>query len=523
MQQTASAPDEPAARGAVLDAGPHPEPRETRAPGLPAEVEVAVVGAGFGGLGMAIRLKQEGIEDFVVLERAPDVGGTWFANTYPGCQCDVPSNLYSFSFARKADWTHSYPEQPQIHAYLRDCARRFGVLGHTRLGCEMLEAEWEAEDGRWRVETTEGTVRARTLVAAPGLLSEPSVPRVPGLDRFGGTVFHTATWNHEHDLTGERVALIGTGATAIQIGPRIAPRLARMHVFQRTPPWIIPHPDRAIGPVLRTLYKALPPLQRLARRGVYAVRESLATGMVRTPKLLKLQELTARGLLRAQVRDPELRARLVPDYHIGCKRILLSNEWYPMLTAPHVELVTDPIREVTERAVVTADGAEREVDSIILATGFSPTDPPIAHRLRGAGGRLLSEVWNGSPRAYLGTAVAGFPNLFLLYGPNTNLGHSSIVYMLECQIDYAMRAMRAVRERGAAALEVRPEVQDAYNEALQERLGTTVWNTGGCASWYLDATGRNSTMWPDFTFNFRRRLEAFDPGDYVMHEPKGTP
>jgi len=344
---------------------------------LPAQVEVAVVGAGFGGLGTAISLKQRGMEDFVVLERGPDVGGTWLANTYPGCQCDVPSNLYSFSFARKADWTHSYPEQPQILEYLRDCAARFGVLGHMRFGCEMLDAAWLPDERRWHIETSRGTLRARVLVAAPGLLSEPAVPKIPGLDRFTGTRIHSNAWDHEHDLAGERVALIGTGATAVQIGPRIQPAVGRLHVFQRTAPWVIPHPDRAISTGLKRLYRALPPLQRLARQGVYALREGLfVPGMTRDPRLLKAHEAVARALLRWQVRDPTLRAKLTPPYHLGCKRVLLSNEWYPMLTEANTELVTDPIKEVREHAVVTADGTEREVDSIILGHWIHPQRSP---------------------------------------------------------------------------------------------------------------------------------------------------
>jgi cation diffusion facilitator CzcD-associated flavoprotein CzcO len=489
---------------------------------LPHETDVAIVGAGFGGLGMAIRLKQQGVEDFVVLEREDDVGGTWHANTYPGCQCDVPSNLYSFSFAPNPDWTHSYPEQPQIQRYLRGCAERFGVLAHTHCGCEMQEATWEPTARRWRIETSQGPLSAKVVVAAPGLLSEPTMPLIPGIGRFRGTIFHTARWDHAHDMAGERVALVGTGATAIQVGPRIRPQVARLHVFQRTPPWILPHPDRAISPRLRRLYRRVPVAQRLARKGVYALREALATGMVRDMRLLTVFELVARGLLRVQVRDRALRERLRPRYRIGCKRVLLSNEWYPMLTAPNTELVSAPIAEVAEHAIVTVDGVERAVDAIVLATGFRPTDPPIAHRLRGADGRLLAEVWNGSPQAYLGTAISGFPNLFVLYGPNLNLGHSSIVYMLESQIGYVLQALALLRRREVASLEVRPSVQQAFNEAIARRLATTVWDTGGCASWYLDANGRNSTMWPDYTFRYRRLVARFDPDDYVVEPARRT-
>lgn len=490
---------------------------------LPEAVEIAIVGAGFGGLGMAIGLKQQGVDDFAVLERASDVGGTWAANTYPGCQCDVPSNLYSFSFAPNPGWTHSYPLQPQIQRYLHRCAQRFGILEHTHCNCELQEAAWDSAAGRWRIETPSGRLSAKILVAAPGLLSEPVAPPIPGLDGFGGTVFHTARWDHEHDLTGERVALIGTGATAVQAGPLIRPKVARLHVFQRTPGWVLPHPDRAIPRSVSRLYAHVPAIQRLARHGVYAMREVLAAGMTHHRRLLGLVELVARAQLRVQVRDPVMRAQLTPRYDIGCKRALLSNDWYPMLAAPNTELVTAPIAEVRERSIVTADGVQRPIDSIILATGFRPTDPPIAYRLRGADGQLLADVWKGSPQAYVGTAISGFPNLFLLYGPNLNLGHSSIVYMLESQIHYVLQAIALLRRGDVKAIDVRPTVQRAYNEDIARRLSTTVWNAGGCASWYLDANGRNSTMWPDYTFRYRRRVDRFDVADYdvepVTHSP----
>ncbi len=482
------------------------------------QTDIAIIGAGFGGLGAAIRLKQQGIENFVVLERGGEIGGTWLANGYPGCQCDVPSNLYSFSFAPKPDWTRSYPLQPQILGYMQDCARRFGIYEHTRLSCELLAATWIASKGRWRLETPDGELGARVLIAAPGLLSEPALPRIPGFEHFGGKVFHSAAWDHDHDLTGERVALFGTGATAVQIAPRIRPRLERLHVFQRTPPWVLPHGDRAISKRLQDAYRTVPALQRLARLGVYTLRETLALGMAYEPRLLKGVELVARAHLRRQVADPDLRRRLTPGYAAGCKRILLSNEWYPTLTAPNAEVVTAPVAEITDAGVRTTDGVERELDTIICATGFTPTDPPIARRIRGAGGRTLSEVWGGSPQAYLGTTVAGFPNLFLLYGPNLNLGHSSIVYMLEAQIHYVLEALRAMRASGAGTLEVRAEAQERWNAELQERLRRTIWNTGGCRSWYLDANGRNSVQWPDFTFRYRRRVQRFDTADYIVRE-----
>ena len=479
-------------------------------------VDTVIVGAGFGGLGMAINLERAGRRDFVVLERAGDVGGTWYANSYPGCQCDVPSNLYSFSFAPKHDWTHTYPEQPQILDYLRECVTRFGIKDRIRLNTELTEAAWDGDGRRWRLKTTGGELTARVLIPAPGVLSEPSLPLIPGLENFTGDLFHSARWNHDHDLTGARVALLGTGATAIQIGPRIQPMVQRLSVFQRTPPWILPHPDREVSERQKQLYKRLPILQKLSRATIYGMRETMVLGFVINPKFLKLQETVAKVQLRRQVKDPVLRKKLTPDYAIGCKRVLLSSDWYPTITAPNAEVVTEKIDRVEGDAIVTADGARRPVDVIILATGFTPTDPPIAHVVRGADGRTMSEHWKGSPQAYLGTTVTGFPNLFMLWGPNLNLGHSSIVYMLESQIGYVMKALDAMDAREAAMLDVKPAVQDEWNDYLQERLAGTVWDTGGCKSWYLDANGRDSVMWPDFTFNFRRRVSEFDPADYRL-------
>lgn len=488
---------------------------------LPTEVEVAIIGAGFGGLGTAIRLRQAGRRRFAVLERGGDVGGTWHANTYPGAQCDVPSNLYSFSFALKPDWTHAYPEQPQIQAYLRDCAERFGVRDRIHLNTEVTGATWDAPARRWHVDTSRGPLRARFLVAAPGLLSEPCVPQIDGLDRFAGAIRHTAAWDHGIDLAGARIGLVGTGASAIQVGPRVQPDAARITVFQRTPPWILPHPDREIPAALQRLYARVPAVQRAARGGVYALRELLVAGMAYEPRLLALHELAARAHLRRQVPDRALRARLTPSYAFGCKRVLLSDDWYPMLAAPNAELVTDPIAGATERGLVTAGGREHELDALILATGFTPTDPPLARVLRGTGGRTLADAWGGSPRAHLGTTVAGFPNLFLLYGPHVNLGHSSIVYMLESQIAYVLDALRVADARGAAAIEVDAAAQAAFDAEVQARLARSVWNTGGCGSWYLDAHGRNATMWPGFTFEFRRRTRRFDAEHFHL-DPGGT-
>jgi cation diffusion facilitator CzcD-associated flavoprotein CzcO len=483
---------------------------------LPDEVEVAIVGAGFGGLGTAISLRRAGIESFVVLERSGEVGGTWSANTYPGCQCDVPSNLYSFSFARKADWTHSYPEQPQILDYLHYCVRRFDLMPKIALNTALIDAKWDEDERRWQIETQGGSMRARFLVGATGLLSEPKIPDIPGADRFQGKSFHSARWDHSRDMRGRGVAVIGTGASAIQIVPRIQPEVDQLYVVQRTPPWIVPHPDREIGPRLRRVYQRVPLAQRIARYGVYWLRELLGCGFVGFKPVMWLTERNATKHLEEQVPDPELRAKLTPPYKIGCKRVLLSDEFYPALQEPNAELVTEQLTEIREHALVFGDGSEREVDTIIWGTGFSPTDPPLAHRIRDGGGRTLSEAWSESMRAYLGTTVAGFPNLFLLWGPNTNLAHSSIVFMIESQLNHVMGALRAARRGGVSRIEVRAEVERAWNDWLQSELRESIWNTGGCSSWYLDRNGNNTIMWPAQTFTFHRRLRRFDPAEYLL-------
>jgi cation diffusion facilitator CzcD-associated flavoprotein CzcO len=487
------------------------------------ETDIAIVGSGFSGLGMAVRLLEEGIEDFVVLERGDKVGGTWWVNTYPGCGCDVPSHLYSFSFAPNPNWTRTYSKQPEIEAYLQDVAERFGVSPHVRLHTTVTGASWDDDAQRWTVETDRGTLTARVLVSAAGALSDPKTPDIEGLDRFQGHTFHSAQWAHDYDLEGKRVAAIGTGASAIQFVPAIAPKTGRVHVFQRTAPWVMPHTDRPISRWERRLYRRLPLLQRLVRGGVYAGRELFVVGFVKNPRVMKVAEAIARRHMRKQISDPELLRKVEPGYTIGCKRILPSNDWYPALARDDVELVADPIKEVREHSIVTEDGTEREVDAIIFGTGFNVTDMPVARYVRGRGGRTMEESWQGSPRAHLGTTVPGFPNLFMLLGPNTGLGHSSMVYMIESQVAYVIGALRAMKAHGAEVSEVRADVAERYNRALDERMEGTVWTTG-CSSWYLDDTGRNATLWPDWTFAFRRRTARFDASEYELRTaPRRAP
>jgi cation diffusion facilitator CzcD-associated flavoprotein CzcO len=489
---------------------------------IPRHARFGILGAGFGGLGMAIRLKQAGIDDFVVWERDAEVGGTWWANSYPGCQCDIPSHLYSFSFAPNPDWTRTYPLQPELKRYLSECTERYGVREHIRLSCEVTGAEWDDREGVWRIETAQGPFTVELLIAAPGFLSEPATPMLPGLDDFEGETFHTARWNHDHDLSGRRVAVIGTGASAIQVVPRIQPIVEHLDVFQRTPPWVMPHRDRPITDMERRVYRRFPALQRAIRATVYFVRELLVPGFVYRPKLMQLPQRVARRHLEKQVPDPSLRTKLTPDYSFGCKRVLPSNDWYPAITQPNVSVITDGIREVRPNGVVTADGELHELDTIVLATGFHVTDVRFAKIVRGLDGELMSDVWNGSPQAYRGTAVAGFPNLFIITGPNTGLGHNSLVYMIEAQLEYLMDALRVMDQRGATRVEVRRAAQEAYNDDLQSRMDRTVWNSGGCSSWYIDANGKNTTIWPDFTWRFRRQTRRFDAAAYELTVPAGS-
>ena len=479
----------------------------------PERTSVLIIGTGFSGLGMAIRLKQDGRDDFVVLERAGEVGGTWRDNTYPGAACDVPSHLYSFSFAPNPDWSRSFSPQAEIQQYLERTATDFGVRPHIRFHHEVQGAVWQEADRRWRVSTNHGDFEADVLISATGALSDPSVPEVPGLEQFEGTVFHSARWRHDHDLTGRRVAVVGTGASAIQFVPQIQPKVAQLTVLQRTPPWILPRWDRQFTGLERWAFRHLPLVQRLARAGIYWGREQMVAGFVFAPNLMRAAEQLARRHLHRSVGDPELRAKLTPDYRIGCKRILISNDYLPALTQPNVNLVAAGLSEVRPHSVVAADGSEYEVDTIIFGTGFHVTDIPVADRIVGRHGISLKEHWAEGMKAYKGTAMPGFPNLFLLVGPNTGLGHSSQVFMIESQIAYVRDAVRHIGRTGQA-VEVKEESETAWDDGVQQAMGRTVWTTGGCASWYLDSRGRNTTLWPGSTWRFRRQTAGFDPDAY---------
>ncbi len=477
---------------------------------------ILIIGTGFAGIGMAVRLKEAGYRDFVVLERASSVGGTWRDNTYPGCRCDVPSHLYSFSFAPNPDWSSTFSPQPEIEAYLDKVTDDFGIRPHIRFDHEVLSADWDDERSRWRIRTSQGELTADLVISGTGPLAEPSYPKMPGIETFEGTVFHSARWDHSQDMTGRKVAVIGTGASAIQFMPAIQPEVDELHLFQRTPPWVMPRPDREITSVEKAVFRRFPLVQKAVRGGIYWGREVLVLGFARAPKIMEQGQKLALRHLHEQIRDPELRDKLTPDYTLGCKRILISDDYYPAIARPNVSVVTDPIREVTPHGIVTEDGVEREVDTIIYGTGFRVTDLPVMDMVRGRTGDTLREAWSDGMQAHLGTAIAGYPNFFMLIGPNTGLGHSSMVFMIESQIAYILDAVRTMDAAGIERVEIRPDVQRRYVDGVRSKMENTVWATGGCVSWYLDAQGRNTTLWPSFTFRFRQLTRRFDASEYDL-------
>ncbi|MCA9679593.1 MAG: NAD(P)/FAD-dependent oxidoreductase [Kofleriaceae bacterium] len=476
---------------------------------------IVIVGAGFGGLGMAIKLKEAGFDDFTILDKDDGVGGTWRANHYPGAQCDVPSHLYSFSFEPNPRWSRTFPLQPELLAYLEHCADKYDLRRHLVTGAEVVGARFDEATGTWEVEVRDGRRwTARAVVAATGGLSRPKLPELPGRDDFRGPWFHSARWDHDVDLRGKTVAVIGTGASAIQVVPNIVDDVGRLLVFQRTPPWIVPHTDRPIGAREQALFARLPVTQKLARWSTYWQLEWRALAFTRATWMLKAAERLVARHLAAQVADPALRARLRPTYSLGCKRVLISDLYYPALQRPNCELVSDGIAAITPTGIRTVDGQERAVDVIVYCTGFAAADDVAPYPVYGRGGRRLDLEWRDGAEAFLGTTVSGFPNMFTIVGPNTGLGHSSMVFMIESQVAYVMDALAQLRARRWKYVDVRPEAQDVFNQRLQTRLDRTVWNTGGCASWYRAANGKNVTLWPGFTAEYRLRTRRFDPAPY---------
>ncbi|MFI9812380.1 flavin-containing monooxygenase [Saccharothrix variisporea] len=482
------------------------------------EVKVLVVGTGFSGLGMAIELKRTGERDFVVLEKASDLGGTWRDNSYPGCACDVPSHMYSYSFELNPKWSRMFARQPEIWDYLKRVADKYGLREHIRFNTKVAGARWDEDAKVWHVSTEQGdTYTAKAVVAGVGALHIPNVPALPGIENFKGKAFHSAEWDHEYDLRGRKVAVVGTGASAIQFVPRIADEVEHLTIFQRTPPWIMPKMDRSIRSWEQRLFRAVPGAQRLYRNFVYWTRESSALGFAVNPKIMEFAQNIAKRHMRSQVPDPELRAKLKPDYTMGCKRVLISNDYYPALTKPNVDLTTDGIAEVREHSIVDRSGVEHEVDTIIYGTGFHVVDSFDYLDIQGKGGVDLAKKWREKGiETYYGITVSGFPNLFFLLGPNTGLGHNSVVFMIESQIRYVRQCLELLDRHRADELDVRPDVQARFNRQLQKKLTKGVWTEGGCKSWYLDAQGINRTVWPGFTWRYWMRTKTVRAEDYTL-------
>jgi cation diffusion facilitator CzcD-associated flavoprotein CzcO len=489
-------------------------PRGPAAAGV--RVDVLIVGTGFGGLAMAVKLREAGFADFLIIEKAGDVGGTWRDNTYPGCACDVPSHLYSLSFAQKADWSRMYPRQPELLAYTLGVVETHGLRPRIRFNTAFLSAAWDEAEAVWRIETSTGAITARVLISGMGGLHIPAMPALAGLDFFRGTKFHSAQWDHSYDLAGKRVAVVGTGASAIQFIPQIAPHVARLNVFQRTPAWVIPKPDRPFSNVEKKLFK-FAPYRAAFRKYLFYIHELRVLAFLGNQRALKLGGQLALNHLNRQVSDPVLRAKLTPNYKIGCKRIMLANDYYPALQLPNVDLITSNIAEVRSHSIVDKAGVEREVDAIIFGTGFQVTTAYRHTKITGIGGRELGALWDETGmKALNGIAIAGFPNYFMLLGPHTALGHNSVVIMIEAQVNYIADALKKLRATGATAIAPTPAAQQNFITTLEQRLAGTVWQDGGCQSWYQDAFGKVTTIWPGSAGAYVRAVKHADLQDYTL-------
>jgi len=479
--------------------------------------KVLIVGAGFGGIGMAIALLKAGLSDFVILEKASDLGGTWRDNRYPGCACDVPSPLYSFSFELNPAWTRLFAPQQEIWDYLRACAAKYGIASRVRYGRRVESMEWDHAARLWTVRTSDGErYLAHAVVSGAGALHIPKYPDLPGVGGFAGDSFHSAHWDHSVDLSGKRVAVIGTGASAIQFVPTVARQAAHLSVFQRTPPWIHPRADVAIPDRMRDAFSAVPAAPRGLRYAIYWLMEMRAVGFAVDPRLMSPLAAMARRHLERQVPDPALRARLTPDYTIGCKRILMSSDYYPALRRPNVSLVTDGISQIVPSGLVTAAGTLHSADVLIHATGFRVVDAAAELNVTGREGVKLADAWASGVEAYRGITVPGFPNFFLLLGPNTGLGHTSVVFMIETQVQHVLSCLRLLSRERATTIEAKAAPTRRYNDGLQRRLRRAVWSAGGCHSWYLDDAGINRAIWPGFSFEYWARTRGARRADYAV-------
>ena len=474
---------------------------------------IVIIGTGFAGLGMAIKLLDQGMNDFVILERGGNVGGTWRDNSYPGAACDVPSVLYSFSFEQNPNWSRTFPSQPELFDYLNNVADKYQLRPHIRFDEPMEQIVWDEEAKGWLVTTANGQYFADVVIAGTGSLAEPKMADIQGAESFTGHHFHSSQWNHDESLEGKNVAVIGSGASAIQFVPEVAKQAARVDVYQRTPNWIIPRPDKEIGPKQQWLLANVKIYQQFKRFYTYLVNESRILGIVISPSLLTGFRLLAKRHLHKQVADPALRKAMLPNYAIGCKRILISNDWYPTICRDNVDLVTNGIDEIRPDSIVTVDGTERKIDAIVWGTGFYATENPIAEKIVGMDGVKLSDAWANGEYAYKGTTVSGYPNLFFIVGPNITLGHTSMVLMIEAQVNYIKKALQWKRSNGVNRIEVKKDSEKVYNDALQKRLAGSVWATD-CDSWYKHKSGKITALWPNFTFSYKKITKEFDPEHY---------
>jgi cation diffusion facilitator CzcD-associated flavoprotein CzcO len=486
-----------------------------------ATVDVLIVGAGFSGICMGIKLLEAGMKSFLIIEKSEEIGGTWWENRYPGCACDIPSHLYSFSFAPSTEWSRMYPGQQEIHDYLKRCVKHYGLSPHLCLNTRFQEAVWDEREGVWHATAGDGMrIRARVLVSGMGALHVPHYPELPGLERFSGPAFHSSRWDYAVDLDGKNIAVIGTGASAIQFVPQIAPRVGKLCLFQRTPPWIVPRMDFAISEKWKRRFRRVPLTRWAFRQYIFWRQEFRVLGFLGNESIRKKAEAIAYRHMTRRIKDPKLRAALTPKYQLGCKRVLVSDDYYPTLNRSNVELVTDGIGEVCAHSIVTRDGIERPVDVLIYGTGFRATEPLIGCRVVGKGGVEIHEAWGKRMTAYLGVTVSGFPNLFILLGPNTGLGHNSVVLMIEAQVRYAMNCLKLIQRRNQRVLEVRAEIQRSFVEEIYRRMSRTVWQSGGCKSWYQDqTTGEITTLWPGSVVSYLRRMRAVSPSDYELRAP----
>ena len=483
-------------------------------------MDVAIIGSGFGGLGAAIRLRQSGVSDIAMFERASDLGGTWRDNTYPGCRCDVASNLYSFSFAPNPRWTNTYSYQAEIWQYLQNVADEYNVRELIKFNRNVTDVSFEPSTRRWRLTTSEGEFEAKCVILAIGGLAEPRLPDIKGIEKFKGRIMHTAQWDNSVVLEGKQVAVIGTGASAIQTVPQIAPIVGSLEVFQRTPSWVLPHLGHPVIERSKRLFSALPLSQRLVRAWGYWRRELMVLGFVKDPPRMTQAETMSREHLERQIKDETLRVKLTPHYRLGCKRVLISNDFYPVFNRENVMLVTEGINSIEPTGIRTDDGKLHPADVLIAATGFYVSDNPMADKVHGAHGESLSNTFHGKLAHYKGTTFPDFPNFFMMGGPNTGLGHSSVIFMLESQLNYVTKAISVALESDAL-VEPKEHMAAKWTRELQAKLPSTVWGSG-CSSWYLNAEGQNTTIWPDFTFKYRQATRRFDPRDHRISTSEKT-